>query len=60
MIMQVNSTAGLKAYINTSDLDLNRPTLELARGGHLFSIEIDRNVRSEPLKITLQRRRIRR
>jgi hypothetical protein len=54
MILQVNSTAGLKAYINTSDMDLSRPTLELSRGGHMFSIEIDRNVRSEPLKITLQ------
>ena len=49
--MQVNSTAGLKAYINTSDLDLKNPTLELSRGGHLISIEIDREVRSEPLKI---------
>ncbi|HEV8377742.1 MAG TPA: hypothetical protein VGP99_02750, partial [Tepidisphaeraceae bacterium] len=53
-IMTVNSTAGLKAYINTSDLDLSRPTLELSRGGHMFSIEINRNMRSEPLKITLQ------
>jgi len=50
--MQVNSTAGLKAYINTSDLDLKNPTLELSRGGHLISIEIDREVRSEPLKIS--------
>jgi len=50
--MQLNSTAGLKAYINTSDLDLKKPTLELSRGGHLISIEIDREVRSEPLKIS--------
>jgi len=43
----------LKGWINTSDLDLSSPTLELSRGGHLFSIQVDRNVRSEPLKITI-------
>jgi putative heme-binding domain-containing protein len=53
-LMSVNSTAGLKAWINTSDLDLSSPRLELSRGGHLFSIQIDRNVRSDPLKITIQ------
>jgi hypothetical protein len=52
--LKFNSTTGIKAWINSSDLDVNNPSLELARGGHAFIIQIDRDARSDPLKITLQ------